>query len=342
VQRNLMKRSLLRVLAYHRVIEPTDASMPNPSLISATPADFERQMRFLAERYRVVSAEEVLDALRLRRPLPERAVLLTFDDAYRDFGEIAWPILRRYRMPSTVFVATAYPGHSTRVFWWDRLYRCFASSRSESIYVEPFGHLPSRSAEAVRTSLRTVQAYLKTLPHTQAMQLVDRICSELDTDPVLPNSVLTWAQLRELSSSGVTVAAHTRTHPALTQVSEEEMRSEIRASLEDVRREIGAVCEIFCYPFGIHDDQVVKTAREEGVQLAFTCIAGQNRIPGRDLLRLQRTNISRRTNPVLFSLRLRRSVSYVETWRQRWKSYNSNTAVPHVRSDDGAAGEAVR
>src|SRR3712207_2813854 len=113
--------NLLRVLTYHRVDEPDAQPTLYPGLISATPAAFEQQMRYLSKHYNVVSMAEVLAAFQ-GAALPPRSVLVTFDDAYRDFAEHAWPTLRRYRLPATVFVPTAFPDRPQRIFWWDQLY----------------------------------------------------------------------------------------------------------------------------------------------------------------------------------------------------------------------------
>jgi hypothetical protein len=103
---------LFRVLMYHRVDEPDAHPALYPGLISATPAAFDQQMRYLAGNYRVLSMPEVLDACRTRTALPPRAVVITFDDAYCDFAEHAWPTLQRYSLPATLLVPTAFPDHT--------------------------------------------------------------------------------------------------------------------------------------------------------------------------------------------------------------------------------------
>ena len=93
-------------------------------------------MRHLQRRYRVVSLAGVLEAARRRTPLPARAVLVTFDDAYRDFLDAAWPILEKHRIPATMFVPTAYAAEPERSFWWDRLHRCFTNTTRAALEVE--------------------------------------------------------------------------------------------------------------------------------------------------------------------------------------------------------------
>src|SRR4051795_1308993 len=154
-----MRAARLRVLTYHRVL-PRDVSC-SPSTVSASPDVFEAQMRHLARAYRVVSSDEVIASLNAGAALPHRAVLITFDDGCLDFGTIAWPILRRYRLPATVFVPTAYPDHPERVFWWDRLHAALTASRRTTVEDPAFGVLPLNGPELREASLRRIQKTLK-------------------------------------------------------------------------------------------------------------------------------------------------------------------------------------
>ena len=130
---------MLRVLTYHRIIDLKNSLYFNPRMVSATPANFDRQMRYVSKYYHAVSMAEVLNAAIKKIHLPKRSVLITFDDAYYDFGKIAWPILKRYHLPATLFVPTAYPDQPERSFWWDRLYRALMMTSSERIKVSSLG-----------------------------------------------------------------------------------------------------------------------------------------------------------------------------------------------------------
>lgn len=321
-----MTTSVLRVLTYHRVIDPGHPSAPRPASVSATPAGFDRQMRHLARRYQVVSTQEVLAALWGGPALPPKAVLVTFDDAYRDFGDIAWPILRRHGLPATLFVPTAFPDHPEREFWWDRLHRVFDAT-SRTVLDDPItGRLPLDSRTTRASSLRALEARLKSVPHAEAMHAVERVCAQLGEEGAPASRVLGWDALRELAQDGVTLAPHTRTHPALSRLPADEARAEIRGSREDLQREIGTSPPIFAYPFGAHDDRVVQLMREEGFELALTCIDGHNRLEATDPLRLRRTNISTRTSPWIFRARLHTVVAYADMWRHRHEYLHARTA----------------
>jgi peptidoglycan/xylan/chitin deacetylase (PgdA/CDA1 family) len=306
---------MLRILTYHRVADFRTTPKLHPRIISATPENFARQMRHLAKHYCVISMEEVLNAIERKTRLPEKAVLITFDDGYIDFDEIAWPILQYYRLPVTLFVPTAYPDQPERMFWWDRLYRAMTFSRRAEWNSATLGALSLRTSEQRDHGLRLVQRHVKTLAHTEAMRLVDEVCQTLGEEHEAGKTVLSWEELRRLAKDGVTIGPHTQTHPILTRLSEDAARSEISGSLADLRRELGNVLPIFCYPDGGHNQKIVNLIRQNDCRLAFTTMRGFNHFGAIDPLRLHRNNVSRNSSLPIFRLRLLPLMSYLESWR---------------------------
>lgn len=79
---------------------------------------FQRQMAFLKLfRYNVLSMDETLACLYGGRPVPPRAVVLTFDDGYENFYQYAWPVLRKYGFPSMVYLLSGMLGQPSQ--WFD-------------------------------------------------------------------------------------------------------------------------------------------------------------------------------------------------------------------------------
>jgi biofilm PGA synthesis lipoprotein PgaB len=92
----------LTILSYHEIADDPDALTPS---YSVTPTMFLRQMDWLRNHgYRFVSVDDVLASREGRRALPEKAILVTFDDAYRSMYTHAWPVLRMFRIPAVVNV----------------------------------------------------------------------------------------------------------------------------------------------------------------------------------------------------------------------------------------------
>jgi peptidoglycan/xylan/chitin deacetylase (PgdA/CDA1 family) len=292
----------LRVLTYHRVAPPAVRPWLYPR-IAVTPDAFEAQMRFVARHYEVLSTAEVLTLWRQRAGLPPRALLITFDDAYCDFAEYAWPILQSYRLPVTLFVPTAFPHGEEGGFWWDRLYHAVTTTARRIPLTTPAGILPLDSPAARSRAFSVLRDLVKSQPHTAAMAWVAELCDDLGVPPH-PPAVLAWDALRRLAAAGVTRGAHTRTHPLLNRLPAPAVTAEIAGSLQDLQREIGAVLPILAYPSGGFDAAVAAAAATAGIALAFTTENGVNHWQRLDPLCLRRINVGWRTPLPLLRARL--------------------------------------
>lgn len=308
----------MRIVTYHRVADPAATPDLDPSLVSATPDGFRAQMQHLRRSYEPVSMSDVLRALLEERKLPPRAVLVTFDDAYRDVAEHAWPVVRTLGIPITIFVPTGYPGQRGRWFWWDRLHKA-RRRLGETAWREAV--LATAAEEGISTegaaAAGDLRRFLRHLPHDRTEGVVDRVCERAGFDPAAcgPPTVLRWDELREMGDRGVEFGAHTVSHAALACVDDGRLRREIRESLADVERELGVRGRTLAYPYGVTDERVARAAAAEGCVAAFTTEDGLNRLDGRNRFRLRRTNITRRTTPTLFRLRMLPWFAAVDRWR---------------------------
>jgi peptidoglycan/xylan/chitin deacetylase (PgdA/CDA1 family) len=102
---------------YHRVAPEGAAATSRWRL---TPEAFEEQLRYLRDAgFYSVTLDQWREAAQSKKPLPGRAVLLTFDDGYRDFAEHAWPLLKRYGFSAIVFLVAGRIGGTNE---WDRAF----------------------------------------------------------------------------------------------------------------------------------------------------------------------------------------------------------------------------
>jgi biofilm PGA synthesis lipoprotein PgaB len=96
----------LTVLSYHEVADPARALVPQ---YAVTPTDFVRQMDWLRNHgYHFVGVGDVLAGREGKRALPDKAVLITFDDGYRSVYVHAWPILKMFRIPAVINVVGSW------------------------------------------------------------------------------------------------------------------------------------------------------------------------------------------------------------------------------------------
>jgi peptidoglycan/xylan/chitin deacetylase (PgdA/CDA1 family) len=298
-------------LAYHRVDEFDRHPRLDPSLISATPAQFEAQMRFIAQRYHPISAEEALEAIEHGASLPRDAVLVTVDDGYRDFQEVIFPIVRRYGIRPVLFVPTAYVGQGA--FWWDQLFDALQQTRAQEIPT-PLGRLSLRTPADKQAALERLRAYIKGSPFEQARRELEALCAEATSDLLSPERVtLDWDELRGLARAGVSIAAHTHTHPILSHISLDQARDEIRTSQRLIAQEIGQALPIFAFPDGkrpAFTPEVVSLLREEGFKLAWTMVEGCVNLERDDPLYLPRIALSGKMTRAQVHFRLTPAYDY--------------------------------
>lgn len=267
------------VLAYHRVIDHTAPGFSTfAGNVSASPEEFSAQMEWIADRFSVVSLADVAAAAS-GADLPDRAVLITFDDGYQDNIDNALPVLRRLSLPAVVFVATEYI-RSGEAFWWDRVAWFFVHQAGGEATLPILGPTSWNEANAQATAARWI-GRAKLLPDDEMRNALEGLlalsASEADGPQHL---VMDWDGVRHLAEHGFAIGGHTLTHPILTRVPIEAAREEIASSKVEVEGELGVPALGFAYPNGRpsdFDDDVVAAVAAAGYQVAFTLVPGPAR-----------------------------------------------------------------
>lgn len=93
----------LRVFMYHKLGEQAD-------YLTVTAAQFEQQLQFILQHYTPIRLSELVQHIEHQTPLPKKAALITFDDGYDNNYYLAYPILKQYQIPFTVFLVADYVG----------------------------------------------------------------------------------------------------------------------------------------------------------------------------------------------------------------------------------------
>ena len=86
------------ILLYHHVSHST------PKVTSVSPDTFREHMQYLAEHHQVLPLKEVIETLQNKQPLPDKVVVITFDDGYKNIYDNAHPILKEFSFPYTIFI----------------------------------------------------------------------------------------------------------------------------------------------------------------------------------------------------------------------------------------------
>jgi peptidoglycan/xylan/chitin deacetylase (PgdA/CDA1 family) len=281
----------LRVLMFHRIQNHEGCgTLAEPALISAQPSIFAEEMAYLATRYRPVGADDVLRAID-GHPLPERAVLVTFDDGYRDFQEHAVPVLRRLAIPSVLFVVTAFASDPSAVFWWDHLYQIVQRATVREATLPGTGRLDLSTPEARQASALKARRYLQELTRGQAERLTAALGERLAVPPTPFRSVLDWQELAALDRHGVTVAAHSRRHRRMNGLGPADLAEEVVGCRDDFVAALGRHPTLFAYPHGGYDAAAVRAVAGAGYAAAFAADGGFTDLTGSDQFSIPRMDV---------------------------------------------------
>ncbi len=264
-----------QILTYHKVSPDSHPFFPplHPSL-------FDQQMAFLKETHQVFFLDELVERQQ-RGEVPERAVAITFDDGYQDNYTWAFPILSKYRLPATVFLATSAI-ENRAVLWHDRLFDSFRFARVKQVVLDDLGVALNLEGEEAQSAVETVMGKAKELPAALRLRLVDQVEEKLrpDVDPSRRVRMLSWEEIRRMQSSGwIRFGSHTITHPILSRIELSEARWELRESKRELEAQLGVPVQGFAYPNGQPDDfndAVKQLLSQEGYRYAVTTVFGFN------------------------------------------------------------------
>jgi peptidoglycan/xylan/chitin deacetylase (PgdA/CDA1 family) len=279
-------RQILPIFIYHRVLASTDPLNPDEVVAEG----FDTQMRFFSRHFSVLPLLEAAHLLK-KGKLPQRACCITFDDGYADNLMIALPILQRYRLPATVFVATGYLDEQT--MFNDAVSHAVATCAESELDISELdlGRHALKTTSDRRTAIDVILKRFKfRAPETRQSDL-GKLLAIAGCGPLPPGPMLSRDQVRKLADAGVEIGGHTVLHPILTSVSEERARNEIVDGKRELEAIIGRPVKVFAYPNGKpqrdYADCHVEMAKAAGFELAVTTVNGLA-TPMNDLFQLPR------------------------------------------------------
>ena len=298
----------LPILRYHAICGPEGDAYADAS-ICVTPAAFAQHVDYLTSNYTVVALPEAVDRLRQGKPLPRNAVALTFDDGYAD--NLAAARLLHAHGATATFYITAGCLAGGLPFWPSEIRQLVARTSAPIFRLRTTTEeivIPCSTPAERRASVRTLARLFKShpIPVREAFreQLREQAGGAVDGSPML-----TWDQLREMHRLGMTIGAHTVTHPNLPSAGLADATAEIVGSKARLERELDAAVTMFSYPNGgaerYYTPDLQRVVREAGYAAATTSSNGFAG-PASDLYALERVQVAERLENLVFALEVER------------------------------------
>jgi peptidoglycan/xylan/chitin deacetylase (PgdA/CDA1 family) len=272
------------IVGYHRVIPAgsEELGVIQPGMYVTTKT-FEHHMEYIKRHYNVIAAEDLIENGEVRN-----ACIVTFDDGWYDNYEYAFPILKKHRIPGTIFLATNLIGTDRRT-WPDRIAFYINTAANDKvkdaieivhsqIRERPFSHLKGFFSSADRMVLADeLVECLKMVPGETRDTLVNEIDScmeDMNAGLREKRQWLTWDEIREMASCGITFGAHSHNHVILTRTNIENATREIEDSRDMLANELGKPAVTFSYPNGDYNREVMGIIHDLGFKQAVTTEPG--------------------------------------------------------------------
>lgn len=267
---------LLTILCLHRILPHLAKNRYYDPGLVFTPEALAELCQFLTRRYEVLPLAEALPRWEAAPPADKPIAVLTFDDGYRDNFIHARPILEACRLRATFFVIAGL-ADTTDTPWYDRLGRAMLLLDTDTVKELPLQSLPRRDPAA---RARALVEHAKQWTPTERIAIVEKLETAAGTKHPADDRDLAMSadQLRDLARAGHEIAAHSMTHPILTQCTDAELASETHGARIRLESLLDRPIRTFCYPNGSYDTRVLAAVKAAGYDAAVTTQSGINNL----------------------------------------------------------------
>ena len=256
------------ILAFHRVIVKSN-NLLNQRVGFTTPGNFKRFIRFMKIMgYEFVPLENIVKMIELSSF--KKVVAITFDDGFKDLYKNAYPIIKEFNIPFTLFLTTSLID-SKELLWLHKLYISL-------------DRLPLAESERIlkkhihyENDVDDMSAFIGKIIHSKDRKNIrDLVASvsnagriKTEEEGFIANDLyLSKKEIEEMKNNGLAVEAHGHEHWPLTNLDEEETEEEIRSSIRCIEVKLNSSPKYFALPYGKSNrftKKVVKTLGLKGI-----------------------------------------------------------------------------
>lgn len=258
---------MIRNFLFHRVNPKRDA-LWDPMDVQ----HFDRCIAFITRNYETVLIEEL--ALTENVKFKNRFATIMFDDGYKDNIEFAAPILKKYNCKASFYVVTDCIDKNFPT--WTHLLEHLFQFTSKQELVMDFDFLPAglrikklKNKDERLTYVKKLKPFLKTLPHEQRNEAIERVLKSFDDTPI-PALMMNWNDLQQLRNEGHYIGSHSVSHVMLgTMTDEREITFELVQSGNRIKEMLGYFPITVSYPVGSYNETTKRLARAAGYKIGL-------------------------------------------------------------------------
>lgn len=237
--------------------------------------NFEKQIVYIAKYFNVVSIDDAIELVSAHKVRKNTAVI-TFDDGYKNFLDIAYPILKPYGMPCTVYITSGLT-EKRSLIWTDKLFIALhnISDKTLDLSSSGLGQWRIDNQFLRRKAFHRIIDMLKEFPVGKKQEIIEEIFKNVVIDSKHqgikngPFDLLTREEVAALSKESlVTIGCHTINHEILTKLPHNEVIQEIQRSKNALEQWTNKRVDHFAYPNGSYNEKIVREIIKMGFRSA--------------------------------------------------------------------------
>lgn len=241
---------------------------------SVNVTNFERQIIWLKKNYNIVSIKDLVKHITGEKMLSGNITAITFDGGYIGNYAYAFPVLKQYDCPATIYVIT--DPLDGKLPWHRKLMYLFSMADCQSLTFS-YGngkkfHMNMKTKYEKKLAREYIYKECLKMNEEERNRIMESLSEKmkLALAGLTQKVFLSWDQVREMRRSGlIDIGSHTLSHPRLTGISLNEARREILLSKQRIEDELGENIDSFCYPDGLFSPEIVNLVKDAGYSSAL-------------------------------------------------------------------------
>jgi len=243
-------------------------------------SSFDKQMRYVSRNFNIISVEKLIAAIGDGKDITSNTIAVTFDDGWRDNYSVALPILRKYKIPAMIFLATDLVKSGkippfleiSMLLGKDNIW----PAKAVGIFREIIDKhnltaiIPQLNPGQLQLMARNPYYYMRTLmmlDYKYMHEIIDAMLFELHFDRAEWSNIrwmVNAEEIREMAASGIEFGSHGESHDLMVLIELEQVRRELQQSKEYIEGLLGKKVNILAYPNGDYNDAIKEEVRAAG------------------------------------------------------------------------------
>ena len=237
------------ILTYHRIL-PDEKIKDDLDVGLAVPAsNFEKQIKLLKAKYDIVSIDELINNLKLKKK--EKFLLsITFDDGYKDNLNFALPVLEHYKIPATIYIITRFLDTEVWMWWYELKEIINQKNQLRFNYNEQDFFYELKNYNQKIKAFKNLRKLFLNLKVNEQLRLLE-IITENKKRKNYSKICLNAEELKTLDKNSlITIGAHTHNHTNLKILNKDEAIDDICKCTKILENLLKHKIKHFAYPYG--------------------------------------------------------------------------------------------